>query len=226
MGILTRFTDIISSNINAMLDKAEDPGKMVDQYLRKANNELAEVKKETAGIMAEESRTRRLAEENEKEVAKYTELARRAILAGNEGDAKVFLAKKQEIEALGVSLKLTHAVANENAVKMRQMHDKLVKDISALNAKRQMIKAKTAVANTKNRINELGASGRAEGAISAFERMGAKADRMLDEANARAMLDLEPIDKAQELEEKYMLDDVNDSVNSELAAMKAQLGVN
>ena len=70
MGILTRFTDIISSNVNALLDKAEDPSKLVDQYLRKANSELTEVKKEAAGVMAEESRTKRLVIENEKEVAK------------------------------------------------------------------------------------------------------------------------------------------------------------
>ena len=226
MGILSRFTDIISANVNALLDKAEDPAKLVDQYLRKANNELAEVKKETAGVMAEESRTRRLVEENEKEVAKYTELARKAIIAGNEDDAKVFLSKKQGLEAAGAGLKLTHAVASENAVKMRQMHDKLVKDINALNAKRQMIKAKTSVAEATNRVNILSTSGMGEGAISAFERMEAKADRLLDEANARAELDLEPIDRAQELEDKYMLDDFDDSVNAELAAMKAQLGVN
>ena len=226
MGILTRFTDIISANFNALLDKAEDPAKLVDQYLRKANSELAEVKKETAGVMAEESRTRRLVEENEKNIAKYTELARKAILAGNEDDAKVFLTKKQEIEAIGASLKLTYAVANENAVKMRQMHDKLVKDINALNAKKQMIKATAAVANAKNRVEEMSSSGMGEGALSAFKRMEAKADRMLDEANARSVLDYEPIDKAQELEEKYMLDSINDSVNDELAAMKAQLGVN
>ena len=226
MGILTRFTDIISANVNALLDKAEDPAKLVDQYLRKANSELAEVKKETAGVMAEESRTKRLVEENEKEVAKYTELARRALLAGNEEDAKVFLSKKQGIEAAGAGLKLTHAVASENAVKMRQMHDKLVKDINALNAKRQMIKAKTAVAVAKNRVTEMNKSGMGEGAISAFERMEAKADRMLDEANARAELDFEPIDKAQELEDKYMQNDYDDSVNVELAALKAQLGVN
>ena len=226
MGILTRFTDIISANVNALLDKAEDPAKLIDEHLRKANVELAEVKKETAGVMAEESRTKRLADENEKEVAKYAELARRAIIAGNEEDAKVFLSKKQEIEAIGVSLKLTAAVASENALKMRQMYDKLAKDINTLNTKRQMIKAKTAVANAKNRVTDFNASGRGEGAISAFERMEAKADRLLDEANARAELDFEPVDKAQELEDKYMIDSFNDSVNTELAAMKAQLGIN
>ena len=59
-GIFERIGDILSSNINALLDKAEDPGKMVDQYLRKAKEDLADVRKNTAAVMAEEKRCKRL----------------------------------------------------------------------------------------------------------------------------------------------------------------------
>ena len=48
MAILKRFGDIMRANINALLDKAEDPGKMVDQMLLDLNEDLAAVKKETA----------------------------------------------------------------------------------------------------------------------------------------------------------------------------------
>ena len=54
MGVLTRFKDIMAANMNALLDKCEDPGKMVDQYLVRFTEDLANVKKETAGVMAEE----------------------------------------------------------------------------------------------------------------------------------------------------------------------------
>ena len=93
MGILSRFGDIVQANVNAVLDKMEDPSKMIDQYLRELNENLAEVKKETAGVMAEETRTRRLMEENQAEAARYEDLAKQALLAGNEGDAKVFLCR-------------------------------------------------------------------------------------------------------------------------------------
>ena len=53
MGILKRFKDIMSSNINALLDKAEDPEKMIDQYLRDLQEDLRKVKSETATVMAE-----------------------------------------------------------------------------------------------------------------------------------------------------------------------------
>jgi len=226
MGILLRFSDIISANINALLDKAEDPAKMVDQYLRKMTDDLAEVKKETAGVMAEESRTKRLVDENEKEVAKYEDLAKKALLAGNEDDARVFLAKKQELEDLGASLATAYAAAHENAVKMRQLHDKLVKDINTLNSRRQAIKAKVADTKTQDKINKLGASAdKLEGSMGAFQRMEEKADKMLDQANAMAELDSQPVDEAQALEDKYKHADVNASVEDELAAMKKKLGL-
>lgn len=226
MGILSRFSDIISANINALLDKAEDPAKMIDQYLRNLSEDLAEVKRETAGVMAEESRTKRLMDENAKEVAKYADLAKKALLAGNEGDARVFLTKKQEEETAGAGLQTAYAMAHENAVKMRQLHDKLVKDINALNNRRQAIKAKVAVAKNQDRINKIGASAdKMEGSLSAFERMEEKADRMLDEANARAELDSEAVDEAQALEEKYKDSDTNASVEEELAVLKKQLGL-
>ena len=54
MGVLSRFKDIMAANFNALLDKAEDPQKMIDQYLRNLNDDLAKVKAETASVMAEE----------------------------------------------------------------------------------------------------------------------------------------------------------------------------
>ena len=55
-GILSRFKDIMSSNINALLDKVEDPMKMIDQYLRNLESDLGKVKAETAAVMAEETK--------------------------------------------------------------------------------------------------------------------------------------------------------------------------
>jgi len=224
MGILSRFGDIISSNVNAMLDKAEDPAKMVDECLRKANKDLAEVKKETVGVMAEESRTNRLMDDNIAQVTKYHDLAQKALLAGNEDDARVFLTKKQELESTGAGLQTAYAAAHENAIKMRELHDKLVSDINSLNARRQSIKAKVAVAETQTRVNKVGASAdKMQSSMGAFERMEEKADRMLDEATAMSELNREAVDEAQALEQKYKGVDTSASVEDELAAMKAQL---
>ena len=226
MGILQRFSDIIQANVNAILDKMEDPAKMIDQYLRELADNLAEVKQETAGVMAEEARTKRLVDENAAEVAKYTDLAKKALQAGNEADAKVFISKKQQLESAGAGLASAYASAHENAEKMRQMHDKLVSDIETLKSRRETIKAKVAVAKTQQKVNEVSsASDKASGAMSAFDRMEEKADRMLDEANAMSQLNAAPVDEAKALEEKYSAAATDASVDSELEQMKKELGL-
>ena len=141
MGILDRFSTIVKSNINALLDKAEDPGKKIDQYLLEMTESLAEVKKETAGVMAEESRTKAKVDANQAEIDKYTALAKKALQAGTEEDAKVFIAKKQQLETTGQGLTEAYEAARGNAQKMRQMHDKLVEDIEELKRRREAIKA-------------------------------------------------------------------------------------
>ena len=226
MGILERFTDIIKANINDLLDKAEDPSKMIDQYLRELTDDLAEVKEETAAVMAEETRTKRLVDENAAEIARYESLARKALTANNEGDARVFLAKKQQLTAKGQDLQEAYAAAHENSVKMRQMHDKLVNDINELNARREAIKAKVSVAKTQEKINDISStSDKAAGAKSAFERMERKADAMLDKANATAELNAQPIDEAASLEAKYDSYAGDAAVDEELARLKAEMGL-
>ena len=223
MSILNRFKDIMSANINALLDKCEDPAKMIDQYLRQLKEDLAEVKQETAAVMAEEKRTKRLVDDNAAEIAKYTDLAKKALTAGNEGDAKVFIMKKQELEAHQADLEKTYALAHANAEKMRGMHDKLTGDIQELEQRRLNVKAKMSVAKTQDKLNKINDSMKsAAGSMEAFERMEAKADRLLDEANSMAELNEEPKDSAEEIAKKY---DKDSSVDDELAKMKAELGL-
>lgn len=224
MGILGRFKDIMSSNVNAMLDRMENPSKMVDQMLINMNRDLADVKVETAGVMAEETRCKRLLDDNNAKVAEYVTYAERAVLAGNDTDAATFLAKKQELEAAGAGLKTAYEAAHANADKMRQMHDKLVGDINTLNSRKAMIKAKESVAVTQERINSFSMPTAGASGAEAFQRMEDKVNKRLDTANALADLNSEPIDAAKALEEKYKAGTNNSSVQSELEAMKARLG--
>ena len=226
MGIIDRFTTIIKANINDLLDKAEDPAKMVDQYLIDLSNDLAEVKKETAGVMAEEKRTKRLMDENQREIDKYAGLARTALEKGNEDDARQFLAKKQQLEVKAESLEQSYTVAKENADKIRQMHDKLTSDINELKTRRAAIKAKVSVAKTQDRVNKIvGSAKNSSSAISAFNRMEEKVDEMLDRATAEAELNETPADPMKELESKYSVAASSASVDAELEAMKAELGL-
>ena len=223
MGILGRFRDIMASNINALLDKVEDPSKMVDQYLVNMSKDLAAVRKETAAVMAEEARCSRLLNDNQTEVERYLSLAERALMAQNDDDARVFLNKKQELESTGAGLLTAFEVAKSNADKMRQMHDKLVKDINELQARKNMIKAKASVAKTQERINKFSAPNTGRGGAAAFDRMEAKVNQKLDAANAMAELNQAPIDEAMALEEKYKVGTRGANVEDELEAMKRRL---
>lgn len=224
MSILDRFGDIIKANVNSMLDRFEDPSKMIDQYLRNMMADLAEVKQSTAAVMAEETRTKRLVDQNAAEVAKYLDYAQKALAANNDDDARVFIAKKQELENVGAGLMTAYASAHENAIKMRQMHDKLSSDIQELQARREMIKAKVTVAKTQQTLNKVTSSAvKTQSALDAFNRMENKASSMLDQANALAELNAEPIDDAKALEKKYATKSTA-SVDEELAKLKSKMG--
>lgn len=226
MSILERFTTIVKANINELLEKAEDPAKMVDQYLIDMTESLVEVKEETAGVMAEETRTRRAVERNAEEAARMEGLARKALAAGNEDDARVFLGKKQKLDATGAELAKAAEAARANAEKMRQMHDKLVGDIEDLKARRETIKAKAAVARTQEMVGGYtSGSDKAESAIEAFNRMEAKVDRDLDAANAMAELNQAPVDEAAALEAKYADAADDAAVDDALAKLKADMGL-
>lgn len=225
MGILDRFADILKANINDLLDKAEDPAKMIDQYMRDLTESLTEVKKETAAVMAEETRTKRLVDENTAEIERFDNLARKALEAGNEDDARTFLAKKQQLVAKGESLSTTYAAAHDNASKMRQMHDKLVSDIETLNSRREAIKAKVSVAKAQEQVNKVSGVDSAADAMNAFNRMEAKADQMLDQANAMQELNATPQDEAAALAEKYGSVATDAAVDDELAKLKAEMGL-
>ena len=224
MGILTRFKDIMSANINALLDKCEDPAKMIDEYMRQVTEQLAEVKAETAGVMAEEKRTKRLVDENNENITKYDGLARKALSAGNENDAKVFLEKKQEYVKNGIELQKAYEVAHENATKMREMHDKLTNDVKELEQRRQNVKSKVAVAKTQEKLNKVASSmNDASDSMKAFEKMEQKADAMLDRANSMAELEAQSADEVEDLEKKY--NSVSISVEDELQKMKKEMGL-
>ncbi|MEG1966019.1 MAG: PspA/IM30 family protein [Oscillospiraceae bacterium] len=224
MGILSRFSDILSANINALLDKAEDPSKMIDQYLRNAMEDLADVKKETASVMAEETKTKRIVDDISEEIEKYLDLAKKALASGNEEDAKVFLEKKQSLENSKNSALEAYSVAHQNATKMRELHDKLTSDINSLNSRRDTLKAKVSVAKTQEKINKLGASAdKLNGTVGAFDRLEDKVNKMLDSANAMAELNEAPVDSAAELEEKYSKN--NGDVDVELAELKKSMGL-
>lgn len=225
MGILTRFKDIMASNVNALLDKCEDPEKMIDQYLRNLEDDYAEVKAETASVMAEAKSAQRKVDECNEEIKKMSDYAVKAVNAGNDDDARKFLAKKAELTERLAVLQKNLDIASANAAKMKELHSKLENDISSMKTKRDTLKAQVKVAEAQQKINKLGASAdKAGSTMAAFARMEEKIDRMTDEANAMAELESGK-DDVDTLAAKYDDNTTSSSVDDELAALKASLGM-
>jgi phage shock protein A len=228
-GILERFKDIMSANINALLDKAEDPEKMMDQYLRDMQEELGEVKAQTAAIMAEKTRAERALSESREEVDKLENYAKKALQAGNENDARAFLEQKVKEQKVLADREQAAQKAGENARKMREMYDKLSKDIGDLSERRAELKAKVQMAQAQQKINQMAGSTAASmgDSMGGFARMEEKATRMLDEAEAMAELNSQPANAVEELMAKYDDSEVkNDaSVSADLERLKREIGL-
>lgn len=223
-GILSRFKTIMEANINALLDKAEDPVKMADQLARDLEKDLGEVKAETVSVMAEEKRAKRAYDEGVAEVEKLQRYAEKAVLAGNDADAKVFLSEKAAKAANLESLKGAWDLTAANAAKMREMHDKLTEQLKQVEERKAAIRAKAAMVKSQQKANEI-KSDLGGSSLAAFDALEEKLNRKLDEAEAAAELNTKKDDMA-DLMAKY--DDaatVQDSgVEDELAALKAKLG--
>lgn len=228
MGILARFKEIMAANINALLDRAEDPEKMIDQYLRNLENDLASVKAETASVMADEKAAKRKLDECNEEIAKMTSFATKAVEAGNDEDARQFLAKRVELTERAETLTKNYELCAQNAAKMREMHAKLESDITTLKSKRDTLKAKAKVAETQKRINELSSAADKAGAnIAAFNKMEERINKMVDEAEAMEELnEVHANSDISSLEKKYKGSAADSAtVDDELAALKASLGM-
>ncbi|HSI66575.1 MAG TPA: PspA/IM30 family protein [Planococcus sp. (in: firmicutes)] len=223
MEILTRFRDIMTSNIHAMLDKAEDPEKMIDQYMRDLNSDLGKVKSQTAAIMAAEKRERRELEELQVEIGSMQRYAVKALEAGNEDDARKFLQRKAELSDRETDLNTAVEIAAANTKQMREMHDKLESDIGELEKRRSELKGKASVARTQKQMNEFSSSVSGSGdRISAFDKMEQKITQELDQAMAMAELNKSSETDIKDLASKY---DTDRRVDDELASLKSRTDV-
>lgn len=225
MGILSRCKDILSSNINALLDKAEDPAKMVDQMLRQSREDLAEVKQETAAVMANETAAKRRLDDCREEIQKYANAAATAVKAGKDDDARKLLTSKQRLETKLTGLQESYDQAHADAENMKAMYDKLSGDIADLEARADVIKGKAATAKAREHANKMTAGAQVSSSLEAFDRMESKVNKKLDTANAVAALDKQGSSDA-DLLAQYGGGTAPSSVDDELAKLKEQMGMN
>lgn len=228
MGIISRFTDIMSANINAVLKDAENKNadKLLEKYLRDAQDDLMQVKSETAAVMAEETAAKRDIDGCKEQMAKYEKYAADAAMAGNDSDALKFLEAKQALAAKLAELENRLTLCTENAKRMREMLVKLSEDIETAQSKLKELKAKLSVAEASEKISKLGEK-MAGSSLSGFDSMADQLQKRIDAADARATLDQGNTgSELEELESKYKNpQQAKTKAQAELEAIKAKLGL-
>lgn len=214
MGMLSRFKDIMTSNIHAWLNKAEDPLRTIDDYMRSLDTDLRNLQAETSSVIANERRAKRALDECLAEIDKLQRYAVKSVEAGNDMDARGFLERKKEQSEKLDSLQAAYDAVSANAEQMKQMQDKLMADRNELEARRTELKGKWVAAEAQQKINELESP--------SFRAMEEKVDRAYNEASALAELRLraeDDLDKQFAQRERKALSDTED----EPAAIKEQL---
>ena len=225
MSILSRFNDIMRSNYNAILDKVEDPVKMIDQMLRNLHFDLSKVRGETATVIADEAKAKRNLDKVNEDIVKMQSYAEKAIISGNDSDATKFLLEKSKLIAKQSDLQQIYDVSVANTMKMRQMHDKLVGDIELLESRRDTIKAKFRLAKAQQDINKMTSKIDSVSGFSTFQRIEDRVDSLLDIARAESELNI--TESSYEIACLAEMYDVSPdkSVQEELNMLKANLGM-
>lgn len=215
MGIFTRFRDIISSNINAMLDRAEDPEKLIKLMIREMEDTLVEIKAACAGAMASSKKVQRQLEALDNRGRYWEEKAEMAVKKGRDDLAREALVEKRRFTRRMESLEnesAEHATLIEQYQEnIRQLEEKLksARDKQRLLVQRHIHAARKQQAQEK--IRRIDSSE----AMMKFDELENRIERMEAEA------DLVNYAKKSSLEEELDRLSVDEEIEKELQALKS-----
>lgn len=228
MGILARFGDIMRANINDLLTGAENKNaeKLLNQYLRDAREDYAQVRNETASVMAEEAAAKRRLDEINDQMTRYERYAQAAVQSGNDADALKFLEAKGQLQPKKTDAEAAYAQAQANSERMRQMTQKLLTDIQEAESKIGELKAKLRIAESKEKMQQLTEKIGGGSALGNFDSLADSIQKRIDAADAKEALDAELAGDREldDLEKKYAGTDGGPSAQKELDALKARMG--
>jgi phage shock protein A len=226
MGLFDRFSQLLKSNINDLISKAEDPEKMLTQILDDLRGQLVKAKQQVAVAIADEKRLRDQADAEYKQAEDWERRAMLAVQEGRDDLAKQALVRHGEHLQRGQQLEQTWEATKADSEKLksqlRDMNDK----IEEAKRKKNLLVARQRRAQAQQRIQETMSSLSEKSAFDAFSRMEERI-----ETNERQ------IKAAAEIEEEFTGDTLQRdfkqlekgagaaSVDSRLLALKQKMGV-
>jgi len=217
MGIFTRFRDIISSNINVMLDKAEDPEKLIKLMIREMEDTLVEIKASCAGVMANSKKVQRQLDEVQSREKYWKERSELAVNKGRDDLAREALVEKRgysdRADALKQELIDCDSLVEQYQDDIRQLEDKL----GTARERQRILVQRHIHANRKKRAQEDIRRMDSTEAIIKFEELENRIERMEAEA------DLVNFGRKPTLEGELDTLALDEEIEKELQSLKSSL---
>ncbi|QFK71521.1 PspA/IM30 family protein [Pradoshia sp. D12] len=214
-----RMKTVVSSELYALIEKAEDPIKMADQYLREMNHEIEEAEKTTAKVMAEEKLTHRKITDLKLLIEKRNTQAMEAIQAGKETLAKQALENKLQLGIELASLENLHEQAKQNVKDLQNRLREMKADYQELVMRRDTLKARALSAKVQTSVNRSFHTESRNSAKAGFERM----EQKVMEYEAEAEVSKELKSNHLEIDNEFKKMETEKLVESELQRLKDSL---
>lgn len=216
MGIFSRFSDIVNSNINALLDKAEDPEKMVRLIIQEMEDTLVEVRSTSAKTIAEKKELQRVVARLEAEVAEWQAKAELALTKDREDLARAALAERQKAAEQAITVNAEIANLDNHISKLQDEVGQLQEKLADAKARQKAILMRQKTVASRLEVRKTLDSSRLHDAMHKFERYEQKIDSL------EAQVESYDLGK-KNLRDEFAELAAQEKIDSELAALKAKL---
>jgi phage shock protein A len=217
VGIFTRLSDIVNSNINAMLDKAEDPEKIVRLIIQEMEDTLVEVRARAARAIADKKEVDRRRAEFELRAKEWESKAELAIAKDREDLAKgAIAAKRKALEMVDLFSK-EHDAIDKSLVRANDDLEKLQSKLKEAKAKQRSLEIRRSAAMGSVMINRAVYDGRIDEAMARYERY----ERRIDELEAEA--ESYVLGRPKSLEQEFRELETEDDIKAEFEALKKRV---
>jgi phage shock protein A len=223
MGLFGRLGTLIRSNINELINRAEDPEKMLNQVLVDMKGQLVEAKKQVAIAIADEKRIKKQYEQELAKAADWEKKAMLAVRAGNDDLARAALARKAEHDELAATLREQWEAQKQSVEQLKEALRSLDAKIEEAKRKRNILVSRQKRAQAQATINRtLSQLNSSDSYDSTFARMDERVTQL--EAEAEATAELGALPEAS-LETQFKALEAGSSVDSELEALKQKMAL-
>ncbi|MFQ5609251.1 MAG: phage shock protein PspA [Woeseiaceae bacterium] len=217
MGIFTRFSDIVNSNINAILDKAEDPEKIVRLMIQEMEDTLVEVRSAAARSIADKKDLNRKLESLDREQREWDDKAELAIRKGREDLAKAALVEKSRVATATDALKQDYLAVDEGLAKLNDDIGRLEAKLEDAKARQKALLARHKTANSRLAARRKIHDYKIDDAMVRFEQY----TRRIDDVEGR--IEAYDLGLPKDLNHEFASLEVEESVQKELDELKRRV---